>query len=178
MTVSDRANGAGNMTAGNAAAPSTSGDGEVVAGGDGDGQGASTSPGPGATAGAEVAAGASGQGATASPGPAGDDPTCRPPSDVDLADVSALGLGRFRVGDQVRVRATPTEPTDNPRTPDYAIGHVGEVRAVHGVIDNPRDHHRAYPPMYSIVFDGAVLFGAGATHAVVAEVHDEWLDPA
>lgn len=110
--------------------------------------------------------------------PGRDEPICRPPSDVELTDVSALGVGRFTLGDRVRVRAAPMAPTDNPRTPDYVVGKVGEVRAVHGVIDNPLDHHRPYPPMYSIVFDGAVLFGAGARHAVVAEVHDEWLDPA
>ncbi len=105
-------------------------------------------------------------------------PDCPPPSAEGLQDVSDSGVGRFRVGDRVTVRSEPTGPTENPRTPDYTIGRTGEILAVHGVIDNPRDHHRPYPPMYSIRFAGSELFGPQAQHAVVAEVHEEWLDPA
>jgi hypothetical protein len=98
-----------------------------------------------------------------------------PAARVEVRDVEG---GRFGVGDRVTVRATPTGPTENPRTPPYAVGRSGTVLAVHGVVLNPMDHHRAYAPMYSGRFDGRDLFGPAATHTVVAEVHDEFLDPA
>jgi hypothetical protein len=99
-----------------------------------------------------------------------------PSPDVRLEKVDDLEVGRFRVGDRVIVRATPTEPTDNPRTPSYSVGCTGTVIAVHGVIVNPIDHHLAYPPMYSVRFAASDLFGTEATHTVVSEVHEEWLD--
>lgn len=85
-------------------------------------------------------------------------------------------VGRFRVGDRVSVRSTPSTPTDNPRTPAYAVGRSGTVVAVHGVVVNPVDHHLAYPPMYSVRFAASDLFGVGADHTVISEVHEEWLD--
>lgn len=101
-----------------------------------------------------------------------------PTPDVRLEPVDGLDVGRFRIGDRVTVRSTPTEVTDNPRTPPYSVGHTGTVIAVHGVIVNPIDHHLAYPPMYSVRFAASDLFGAGATHTVISEVHEEWLDAA
>ena len=91
-------------------------------------------------------------------------------------EILGPGVGRFGVGDRVAVRATPTAPTDNPRTPAYAVGRTGTVVAVHGVVVNPTDHHHPYPPMYSVRFAARDLFGPLADHTVVAEVHEEFLD--
>lgn len=99
-----------------------------------------------------------------------------PRPDGRTVEVLGSGQGRFAVGDRVTVRTAPTADTDNPRTPAYTIGRSGAVIAVHGVVVNPTDHHRAYPPMYSVRFSGRDLFGPPADHAVVAEVHEEWLD--
>jgi hypothetical protein len=99
-----------------------------------------------------------------------------PTSDQRVVEVHHGAPGRFRMGDRVTVRSTPSEPTDNPRTPSYAIGHTGTVVAAHGVILNPIDHRSVYAPMYSIRFAGSDLFGPRATHTVVSEIHEEWLD--
>lgn len=101
-----------------------------------------------------------------------------PTPDVRLGAVHDPDAGRFRIGDRVTVRTVPATPTDNPRTPSYAIGRTGTVVAVHGVVDNPIDHRLVYPPMYSVRFAARDLFGPGADHMVVSEVHEEWLDPA
>ena len=103
------------------------------------------------------------------------DEFCPSPS-VQVVPADDRDAGRFRIGDRVTVRSEPTAPTDNPRTPSYAVGRTGTVIAVHGVVVNPTDHHLAYPTMYSVRFAGSELFGPGATHAVIAEVHEEWLD--
>jgi hypothetical protein len=101
-----------------------------------------------------------------------------PSPDARMTDVSDLDLGRFRAGDRVKVRSGPTHATDNPRTPAYTVGATGTVIGVHGVVINPMDHHLAYPPMYSVRFEAREMFGTSATHAIIAEVHEEWLDPA
>lgn len=85
--------------------------------------------------------------------------------------------GRFRVGDRVRVRTSASHPTINPRTPLYARGHEGVVVAAYGIIDNPLDHHLPYEPLYTLRFDGRELLGDHARHEVVAELHEEWLEP-
>lgn len=100
-----------------------------------------------------------------------------PAPDARLEAVLDPEASRFRIGDRVVVRAAPSTQTDNPRTPSYAIGRTGTVVAVHGVVANPIDHHHAYPPMYSVRFAASDLFGPGADHTVVSEVHEEWLDP-
>ncbi len=99
-----------------------------------------------------------------------------PSPDVRVSEVHDLDVGRFRVGDRVTVRTRPSEATENPRTPAYASGHSGVVIAAHGVVVNPIDHRLAYAPMYSVRFDGRDLFGPEASHTVVSEIHEEWLD--
>ncbi len=84
--------------------------------------------------------------------------------------------GRFHVGDVVRVRREPTEPTINPRTPHYARGQVGRVIRAYGVVPNPQDHHQPYQPLYTLEIEAAQIWGAQASHVIVAEIHDEWLD--
>lgn len=81
---------------------------------------------------------------------------------------------RFRVGDRVRV-LSHTE--GNPRTPQYTKGRTGMVTACHGVIDNPLDHHQPYPPLYSVIFPVTAPSGRPGRDAVVADLHEEWLEP-
>ena len=51
------------------------------------------------------------------------------------------------------------------------------VVAAYGIIDNPLDHHLPYEPLYTLRFDGRELLGDHARHEVVAELHEEWLEP-
>jgi hypothetical protein len=83
---------------------------------------------------------------------------------------------RFSIGDQVRVLTSVED--GNPRTPAYAKGRTGVVTASHGVIVNPLDHHDPYPPLYSVTFRVEDLSGGGGPDLVVADLHDEWLEPA
>jgi hypothetical protein len=80
-------------------------------------------------------------------------------------------LGRFRVGDRVRVLDAVAD--GNPRTPRYLQGRTGTVVACHGVVVNPLDHQQPYPPLYSIVFTTAE-----APDELLADIHEEWLTEA
>lgn len=79
------------------------------------------------------------------------------------------------MGDRVRVRSHVED--GNPRTPAYTKDRAGMVTAVHGVIDNPLDHHHPYPPLYTIVFRVADLSGKASADLVTADIHEEWLQP-
>jgi len=82
--------------------------------------------------------------------------------------------GRFAVGDRVRVLTDV--PRGNPRTPRYLRGRTGTVVLRHGVVENPLDHHEPYPPLYSVVFP---LPDRRDPHdEVLADLHEEWLEPA
>ena len=81
-------------------------------------------------------------------------------------------LGRFREGDRVRVRAEA--PGGNPRTPAYLRGRTGTVVLRHGIVDNPLDHHDPYPPLYSVLF----ALPGQEPDEVLADLHEEWLEPA
>ena len=83
---------------------------------------------------------------------------------------------RFAPGDRVRVLAE--RPGGNPRTPRYTRGKTGVVTERHGVIVNPLDHHHPYPPLYSVAFRVSDLTGIDSGDIVVADLHDEWLEPA
>jgi hypothetical protein len=48
----------------------------------------------------------------------------------------------------------------------------------HGVIVNPLDHHYPYPPLYSVAFRVQDLDGPAGPDMVIADLHDEWLEPA
>lgn len=85
-------------------------------------------------------------------------------------------MHRFLPGDRVRVLSERTG--GNPRTPRYVRGRTGVVTARHGVIDNPLDHHHPYPPLYSVEFRVEDLAGPGGDDLVVADLHEEWLEPA
>jgi hypothetical protein len=47
----------------------------------------------------------------------------------------------------------------------------------HGVIVNPLDHHFPYPPLYSVAFLVEDLDGPAGADLVIADLHDEWLEP-
>lgn len=83
---------------------------------------------------------------------------------------------RFTAGDRVRV--LEERIGGNPRTPGYLKGRLGTVTQSHGVIVNPLDHHHPYPPLYSVVFRVEDLGGPPGRDLVVADLHDEWLEPA
>ncbi len=69
-------------------------------------------------------------------------------------------------------------PMGNPRTPMYIRGKKGVVVDVHGVISNPRDHRGLYPPLYTVAFDVAELFGEARRDKLWVDVHEEWLEKA
>jgi nitrile hydratase len=81
---------------------------------------------------------------------------------------------RFRIGDRVRVLTDV--PDGNPRTPRYLRGRTGTVVLAHGVVANPLDHREPYPPLYSVVFP--LPDGAHPDDEVLADLHEEWLEPA
>jgi hypothetical protein len=80
-------------------------------------------------------------------------------------------VDRFQVGDRVQVRLEV--PGGNPRTPGYLRGRTGTVVRAHGVVDNPLDHRDPYPPLYTVVFPLP-----GGHDETVADLHEEWLEPA
>ena len=87
----------------------------------------------------------------------------------------AGAAGRFHLGDRVRVRTTV--PDGNPRTPSYLHERIGTVVQRHGVVDNPLDHRDPYPALYSVVFPIAAD-DRGLGDEVLADLHEEWLEPA
>lgn len=84
--------------------------------------------------------------------------------------------GRFKVGDRILVKQD--ELGGNPRTPKYVRGKSGVIAAVHGVIENPRDHRGLYPPLYTVRFDVAELSDQPDGDTVWVDIHEEWLQPA
>jgi nitrile hydratase len=82
---------------------------------------------------------------------------------------------KFKVGDPVIVAAE--NPGGNPRTPRYIRGKRGIVGAVHGVLENPRDHRGLYQPLYTIRFDLSEISPSRAPDSVWVDVHEEWLSP-
>ena len=89
---------------------------------------------------------------------------------------------RFAPGDPVRTSATP--PPHHTRLPGYARGKVGRVerrRGVHVFADCHAQGLGEQPQwLYSVVFDGAALFGPGAQPGLTVAI-DAWqsyLEPA
>lgn len=81
---------------------------------------------------------------------------------------------RFRPGQRVRV--TLTSEHGNPRTPAYVKGHVGVIVSLHGRIPNPTDHRGIYPPLCTVAFEVAELFGSSRNERLYVDVHEDWLD--
>lgn len=90
--------------------------------------------------------------------------------------MSLRDTDRFRIGDRVRVERDVRD--GNPRTPHYLRGRVGTVVRRHGVVHNPLDHPAPYPPLYSVVFPVADVDVPDARNEVLADLHEEWLQPA
>ena len=59
--------------------------------------------------------------------------------------------GKFKVGDAVVIASE--NPTGNPRTPGYIRGKRGVIGALHGVLENLRDHRGMHRPLYTVRFD-------------------------
>jgi nitrile hydratase len=89
---------------------------------------------------------------------------------------------RFAVGDRVRAR-TGSPPT-HTRLPRYVRGHVGVVERVHGCHIFPDSNAlgagEAPQWLYTVCFEGAELWGAGAdpTLKVSVDAWDAYLEPA
>jgi hypothetical protein len=83
---------------------------------------------------------------------------------------------RFKVGDWVRVK--PANPEGNPRTPHYCRTKVGIVGQLHGTCENPQDHRDIYPPLCTVVFEVAEIFGGSVRDKLYVDLHEEWLEPA
>jgi hypothetical protein len=80
---------------------------------------------------------------------------------------------KFKVGDPVVV--APQDPSGNPRTPRYIRGKRGIIGAVHGTLENPRDHRGIYQPLYTVRFDLSELSSCQDQDSVWVDVHEEWL---
>ena len=86
---------------------------------------------------------------------------------------------RFAIGD--RVRARNLHPAGHTRLPRYVRGHTGTVQLVHGThIFADRHVSHPLPPfdqtpewLYTVVFDGAELWGPDADPALQVSV-DAW----
>lgn len=89
---------------------------------------------------------------------------------------------RFKVGD--RVRARTFSPPTHTRLPRYVRGHAGVVELVHGchVFPDSNALGAGEDPqwLYTVCFDGAELWGAGAdpTAKVSVDAWDSYLEPA
>ena len=83
-----------------------------------------------------------------------------------------------------RVRARNINPPTHTRLPRYVRGHVGVVELVHGchVFPDSNALGAGENPqwLYTVCFDGAELWGAGADTSVKVSVDawDPYLEPA
>ena len=80
---------------------------------------------------------------------------------------------KFKVGDAVVIASE--NPTGNPRTPGYIRGKRGVIGAVHGVLENLRDHRGRHRPLYTIRFDLSEVSTCHDQDSVWVDVHEEWL---
>ncbi len=82
-------------------------------------------------------------------------------------------MSKFKVGDAVMVACE--NATGNPRTPHYIRGKRGIVGAVHGVLENLRDHRGIHNPLYTVKFDLSEVSSCHDPDSVWVDVHEEWL---
>jgi len=83
---------------------------------------------------------------------------------------------KYKIGDAVMV--ADENPTGNPRTPHYIRGKRGVICAVHGVLENIRDHRGVHKPLYTVKFDLGELFSCHDQDSIWVDVHEEWLSEA
>jgi len=87
--------------------------------------------------------------------------------------MTQLSEGKFKIGDAIVVKRN--QAGGNPRTPAYVRGKRGVIAAVHGIIENFRDHRGLYPPLYTVKFELEELFQQRGRDTVWVDVHEEWL---
>ena len=80
---------------------------------------------------------------------------------------------KYKIGDAVMVAAE--NPTGNPRTPHYIRGKRGVIGAVHGLLENVRDHRGIHKPLYTVRFDLSEVSTGYDQDSVWVDVHEEWL---
>jgi nitrile hydratase subunit beta len=80
---------------------------------------------------------------------------------------------KFKVGDPVLVARENS--TGNPRTPHYIRGKRGVISAVHGLLENSKDHRGIYQPLYTVRFDLSEVSTCDDQDSVWVDVHEEWL---
>jgi nitrile hydratase subunit beta len=89
---------------------------------------------------------------------------------------------RFAIGDRVRTRAR--RPPHHTRLPGYTMGHVGRIERLHGAHVFADAHAQglgeAPQQLYTVVFDGAELWGADAQPGLQVSIDawDSYLEPA
>jgi hypothetical protein len=81
--------------------------------------------------------------------------------------------GKFKIGDPVVV--VSENPRGNPRTPKYIRGKRGVIGAVHGVLENVRDHRGIHAPLYTVKFDLSEVSTCHDSDSIWVDVHEEWL---
>jgi hypothetical protein len=84
---------------------------------------------------------------------------------------------RFTVGDRVKIKAD--NPGDRKRVPRYIMGLTGTVRAVHGVIVNPRDHREVRPPLYNVIIplNQVSPRSTNKNDKIFVDVFEDWMIP-
>jgi Nitrile hydratase beta subunit len=80
---------------------------------------------------------------------------------------------KYKIGDAVLVAVE--NPTGNPRTPHYIRGKRGVIGAVHGLLENVRDHRGIHKPLYTVRFDLSEVSTCYEQDSVWVDVHEEWL---
>ena len=80
---------------------------------------------------------------------------------------------KYKIGDAVLVAAE--NPIGNPRTPRYIRGKRGVIGAVHGLLENVRDHRGIHKPLYTVRFDLSEVSSCDDQDSVRVDVHEEWL---
>lgn len=83
---------------------------------------------------------------------------------------------KYKVGDAVVV--ADENPNGNQRTPQYIRGKRGVIGAVHGVLENIRDHRGVHKPLYTVKFDLSELSSCHDQDSIWVDVHEEWLSAA
>ncbi len=98
--------------------------------------------------------------------------------------MSSINRVRFSCGDRVTVRALGK--SGHVRTPDYILGHTGEIIQFCGLFLNPEDlsiGRTSGPmvPLYRVKFSMTALWDEVQHHrddALCIEIYDHWLELA